>query len=149
MTCPNCSSIESKKFGKDRKGLSRHQCRNCKRTFTEPHGKPLGGMYTEVVRAEEILKLLIEGCSVGTILPAPPAPYYAQLFLLHAPTSSPDSLLEKMVSSDAYAPLGRVALWYTNYNFGRIHKSLGMTPAMAAGITSKVRDLANSWRPRE
>jgi IS1 family transposase len=34
-----------------------------------------------------------------------------------------------------------VAVWYTYYNFCRIHKSLRVTPAMAAGITSKVWNL--------
>jgi transposase-like protein/IS1 family transposase len=37
-----------------------------------------------------------------------------------------------------------VALWYCWYNFGRVHKSLRMTPAMAAGIADHiwtVRDL--------
>jgi transposase-like protein/IS1 family transposase len=37
-----------------------------------------------------------------------------------------------------------VALWYCWYNFGRVHKSLRMTPAMAAGIANhiwSVRDL--------
>ncbi len=37
-----------------------------------------------------------------------------------------------------------VALWYCWYNFGRVHKSLRMTPAMASGIADHiwtVRDL--------
>jgi transposase-like protein/IS1 family transposase len=66
MTCKHCDS-ECRKFGKDRKGHSRHQCRECKRTFTESQPKPLGGVYTEVARAEEVLKLLVEGCSISTI----------------------------------------------------------------------------------
>lgn len=36
-----------------------------------------------------------------------------------------------------------VALWYCWYNFGRIHKSLRMTPAMAAGIAD------HAWSVRE
>ena len=38
-------------------------------------------------------------------------------------------------------------LYVTHYNFIRIHESLGMTPAMAAGITSKPRDL--EWLVRK
>jgi hypothetical protein len=34
-----------------------------------------------------------------------------------------------------------VAMWYAFYNFCRIHKSLRITPAMAAGITDHVWDL--------
>ena len=36
-----------------------------------------------------------------------------------------------------------VVLWYTAYNFVRVHKSLRMTPAMAAGITDHI------WSVRE
>ena len=52
---------------KHRNGLSRYQCRPCKRTFTGAHSQPLGEMYTGVAKAEEILKLLLEGCSISTI----------------------------------------------------------------------------------
>ena len=36
-----------------------------------------------------------------------------------------------------------VMLWYCWYNFGRVHKSLRMTPAMAAGIADHI------WSVRE
>ena len=36
------------------------------------------------------------------------------------------------------------ALHFTHYNWCRIHKSLRMTPAMAAGITDTLRDMAGS-----
>ena len=35
-----------------------------------------------------------------------------------------------------------VALWFAYYNFCRIHKSIHVTPAMEAGITDHVWDLA-------
>jgi hypothetical protein len=35
-----------------------------------------------------------------------------------------------------------VTLWYTYYNFCRIHKSLRVTPAMEVGITDHVWDLS-------
>ena len=38
-------------------------------------------------------------------------------------------------------------LYFTHYNFIRIHDSLGVTPAMAAGITSKPRDM--EWLVRK
>ena len=34
-----------------------------------------------------------------------------------------------------------LALYFTWYNFCRIHSTLRVTPAMAAGITTKVRSL--------
>lgn len=36
--------------------------------------------------------------------------------------------------------MAMVALYTTHYNFVRIHKSLRMTPAMAAGLTTELRD---------
>ncbi len=35
-----------------------------------------------------------------------------------------------------------VALFYCWYNFGRVHKSLRVTPAMAAGITDHVWEIS-------
>jgi hypothetical protein len=37
-------------------------------------------------------------------------------------------------------PWAAMSLWYTFYNFCRVHKSLRVTPAMAAGITERVWD---------
>jgi hypothetical protein len=35
-----------------------------------------------------------------------------------------------------------IALHYMHYNFCRIHKTLRVTPAMAAGVTDRVWDIA-------
>jgi hypothetical protein len=40
-----------------------------------------------------------------------------------------------------------VVLWYCWYNFGRIHRSLRVTPAMAAGIADHVWARVNYGRP--
>ena len=43
-----------------------------------------------------------------------------------------------------------VALYYFTYNFIKIHGTLRMTPAMAAGVTSRlceVSDLVACWKP--
>jgi hypothetical protein len=37
---------------------------------------------------------------------------------------------------------GPLSLWFAYYNFCRIHRSLRVTPAMEAGITDHVWDLA-------
>jgi hypothetical protein len=39
--------------------------------------------------------------------------------------------------------MAAVALNYFAYNFIKIHSSLRMTPAMAAGVTSKLWDVAD------
>jgi len=66
MTCENCQT-ESKKFGKDRKGHQRFRCRQCGKTFTEPHNGDFFGMYTPSEKASLILKMLVEGVSVRSI----------------------------------------------------------------------------------
>ena len=38
-------------------------------------------------------------------------------------------------------------LYFTHYNFIRIHETLGVTPAMAAGVTNKLRDM--EWLVRK
>jgi transposase-like protein/IS1 family transposase len=65
MTCHNCRSA-CRKYGKHRNGLTRHQCRQCKRTFTEPH-ETLEGMYTGLDPATKALEMLVEGCSVSSV----------------------------------------------------------------------------------
>src|SRR5580693_3866735 len=66
MTCHNCRT-ECRKFGKHRNGLSRFQCRQCRKTFTQPHQDHLDGMYLPVEKAEMVLRLLLEGNSVSSV----------------------------------------------------------------------------------
>jgi transposase-like protein/IS1 family transposase len=66
MTCHNCRS-ECQKHGKDRKGNQRFKCAACSKTFLEPRDKPLDGMYLPMDKAETILKMLVEGCSIRSI----------------------------------------------------------------------------------
>lgn len=67
MTCHNCSSI-CKKFGKfGPKRIQRYRCKQCKRTFSDEQDKPLAGMRIPIEKAELVLTLLIEGCSVRSI----------------------------------------------------------------------------------
>lgn len=63
MLCPTCSSTP-RKFGKDRNGNQRFQCKPCKQTFTDLSEKPLGAMRLSMEKAVFVLKLLLEGCSV-------------------------------------------------------------------------------------
>src|SRR5208282_4425733 len=66
MTCHNCNS-RCKKFGRHRNGLQRFRCKQCRKTFTEDHATPLGGMYTPLDKAAKAIELLVEGCSVSTV----------------------------------------------------------------------------------
>ncbi len=66
MTCHNCR-IECKRHGRDRKGNQRYQCRQCSKTFLEPQDRPLDGMYLPIMKAEMVLRLLLEGNSVSSV----------------------------------------------------------------------------------
>jgi transposase-like protein/IS1 family transposase len=63
MNCPTCNQ-PAKKFGKHRNGLQRYRCLNCRKTFTEPHERPLGDMILAEEKAVSVLQHLVEGCSV-------------------------------------------------------------------------------------
>jgi transposase-like protein/IS1 family transposase len=65
MTCPTCNT-PAKKFGKDRNGLQRFRCRTCKKTFLEPHKRPLDDMRLPIEKAVSVIQHLVEGCSVRT-----------------------------------------------------------------------------------
>jgi transposase-like protein/IS1 family transposase len=66
MECPDCNA-KCKAHGKDRKGNQRYQCRQCRKTFQEAHRKPLGNMYLSIEKAEQVLKMLLEGNSVSSV----------------------------------------------------------------------------------
>lgn len=66
MTCHNCRT-ECQRFGKHRNGLRRFRCKQCSKTFTEPHDNALDGMYLPVGKAEMVLRLLLEGNSVSSV----------------------------------------------------------------------------------
>ena len=57
MTCHSCR-IECRRFGKHRNGLQRYRCHQCRKTSTEPHERPLDGMYLAEEKAELVLRLL-------------------------------------------------------------------------------------------
>ena len=63
MTCHICR-ITCKRFGKHRNGLQRFRCKQCCRTFTEDHTRLLGDMRLPQDKAENVLRLLLEGMSV-------------------------------------------------------------------------------------
>jgi transposase-like protein len=63
MTCHNCNSL-CKRFGKHRNGLQRFRCKQCGRTLTEEHKRPLDEMRIPLEKAVLCLTLLIEGNSI-------------------------------------------------------------------------------------
>jgi transposase-like protein len=66
MTCHSCQ-IQCKRFGKHRNGLQRYRCNQCTKTFTETHERPLDGMRLPLDKAENVLRLLLEGMSVRSV----------------------------------------------------------------------------------
>src|SRR5208337_2769238 len=55
MNCPTCNA-PAKKFGTHRNGLQRYRCSLCKKTFTEPHARPLGDMILAEEKAIAVLQ---------------------------------------------------------------------------------------------
>jgi transposase-like protein/IS1 family transposase len=66
MTCHNCKTTCGR-YGRDRYGHQRYQCRQCHKTFQDARERPLDGMYLPLTKAEGILKLMVEGCSIRSI----------------------------------------------------------------------------------
>src|ERR1700690_3493999 len=66
MTCHSCRA-ECRKFGK-RQNRQRYQCSQCRKVFTDARDNTLDGMYLPVERAELVLKLLLEGNSVSSVI---------------------------------------------------------------------------------
>jgi transposase-like protein/IS1 family transposase len=65
MNCPTCNK-PANKFGKDRNGLQRYRCLSCKKTFLEPHKRPLDDMRLSIEKATSVIQHLVEGCSIRT-----------------------------------------------------------------------------------
>src|SRR5712692_10237804 len=66
MTCHNCRA-ECRKFGK-RQNRQRYQCTQCRKVFTDARDNTLDGMYLPIEKAEMVLKLLLEGNSVSSVV---------------------------------------------------------------------------------
>lgn len=66
MNCTICQSEKTKKFGKDRNGNQRFRCLDCKKTFQQEREKPLGEMQLAMNKVIDVLKHLVEGCSIRT-----------------------------------------------------------------------------------
>lgn len=67
MTCQACQ-IECKRHGRDRKGNQRYQCPQCSKTFLAAQEKPLGTMSLPFEQAEMVLRMLLEGNSVSSVV---------------------------------------------------------------------------------
>lgn len=65
MTCIKCQHGTAKRFGTyGSKRIQRYRCKTCKATFAEPRTKPLGGHYTDLDKAAQMVSLLTEGVGI-------------------------------------------------------------------------------------
>lgn len=62
MNCPACKA-EGQRFGTNRNGSQRFRCVECKKTYSEPLDR-MPGSTIPMEKVEQVLQLLIEGCSV-------------------------------------------------------------------------------------
>ncbi len=65
MTCHNCK-IKCQKFGRDRRGNQRFRCCQCFKSYSERPEK-LDGTNKTDKEIEQIIRLLVEGCSIRSI----------------------------------------------------------------------------------
>src|SRR6476620_1578335 len=63
MLCPTCQ-VEARKFGRDRAGNQRFQCKPCGATFSDRSGALLDDMRLPLDKALLCLRLLTEGNSI-------------------------------------------------------------------------------------
>ncbi len=63
MTCHYCRTA-CKRFGRHRNGLQRFRCKQCNKTYTEDHERPLDEMRLSFDKAVSVLQLLLEGMSI-------------------------------------------------------------------------------------
>src|SRR6202790_1041078 len=66
VTCHSCR-VDCRKFGK-RQNRQRYQCFQCRKVFTNARDNTLDGMYLPVKKAEMVLRLLLEGNSVSSVV---------------------------------------------------------------------------------
>jgi len=71
--CPDYGKLQNslqrnlQKFGKTRKGVQRHRCKTCGKTFTETYGTIFYGKRTPEDEILETLALLAEGNRISTL----------------------------------------------------------------------------------
>lgn len=145
MICSACE-VECRRFGKHRNGLQRFRCPECGRTYTEEHEKPLGSMTVPMGKAVLALRLLLEGSSVRTVERITDLHRDTICKLLTVAGEKCEKIMAEKVRNIPVRDENHwaaVMVWYTYYNFCRIHRSLRVTPAMEANVSDHV------WTIRE
>ena len=65
MRCPTCKA-DGQRFGTNRNGSQRFRCVECKKTYSESIDR-MPGSTIPMEKVEQVLQLLIEGCSVRSV----------------------------------------------------------------------------------
>jgi transposase-like protein/IS1 family transposase len=66
MDCPTCK-VECQRFGTNRNGSQRFRCIACKKTYSAAATDRLPGSTIPLDKVENVLQLLLEGCSVRSV----------------------------------------------------------------------------------
>ncbi len=66
MDCPSCG-LAGRRFGRNRNGSQRYQCRECNNTYTDLGSGPPNGNYLPAELVADCLSWLLEGCSIRTV----------------------------------------------------------------------------------
>ncbi len=126
MTCHNCQK-EARKHGKDRKGNQRYRCESCSKTFQEPREKPLEGMYLPLDKAENVLQLLLEGCSIRSTERITDVNRNTILSLLEVVGKRCESLLDSRIRNVRVKDVQCDEIWNFVYCKEKTKNRLGLT----------------------
>ena len=169
--CPHCAA-PTKKFGRTKDGRQKVRCLTCRKVSSEQRERPLGEMRLPLDRALLCLNLLCEGSSVqvggeeGRRYAPPRLKGQEKITVSGSPDE--DKISTSHVERANWTLRGHLrrftrlsngssrkkanlraalALYFAYYNFCRMHKSIRMTSAMAAGVARRpwsLTDLLNA-----
>jgi transposase-like protein/IS1 family transposase len=109
MTCHNCRS-ECRRFGK-RANRQRYQCTQCRKVFTDARDNTLDGMYLPIEKAEMVLRLLLEGNSISSVVRLADVHQKTVLKLLALAGSRCEKLLSEKIHGLKVAEVQCDELW--------------------------------------
>ncbi len=136
MSCAECGR-KCQRFGKHRNGLRRFRCPNCRKTYTEPHKRTLGTMYTPKQKALLAVQLLLEGNSIRSTERISTSHVERQNLTMRMQIRRLTRLTNAF-SKKWENHWAALCLHFAYYNFCRVHTTLRVTPAMESGLTDHV-----------
>jgi len=142
VTCHNCR-IECKRDERDRKGRQRYQCRQCSRVFLEPREDHLDGMYLPIEKAEMVLRLLLEGNSISSVVRLTEVHQRTILKLLLLAGEKAERVMAKRIVNVKVRDVELDECWSYLHTKGRHLRPGQIPPGVIATSSSPLSDTRN------